>query len=472
MQPPRSLRLQQVSDEHRLLLRHFSTWAEKKGRDVDVDLLRTLLDLRATYDSLEPTYWPAGSVDDLLGRRLPSKGPVEPLPERPVVDVLDAYFRFLRSTGRMSGRSAAPADLTAEARRAAKRMRSAAADRSNWSPSKSIVEFGDSIGLPIEGLDSQVALEEQMAQITAAWNDLPIHERRRLNPSGDPSESGRASALAAYGTEDELEALIRCFTYELPDRELQPAPAVATAIRGTELLARLRALTEWIEPRAEVTSTLVLRPAAAHQAFADLGLVEWQRELIRAEYAGSALMERLTAEQEQVLLDSTASMPFKNARDAPALDRLWYAAVSSGLIEFRGRWATPNWPEPFDDEAALLVGIGAGFGLLKRLMYDREWAACPVVGYALLRTYVKWPAPVPLAEVLDFAMSWLLPPDPDHQMGEIYRSMVFTELQLFLLEMRDLAIFDETSDGIALTMWGDLFVTSWLTDCFGDFGSA
>ena len=107
---------------HRLLLSHFTNWSKAKGRDVDVQLLESLLDLRATYDGLEPTLWPTGSVQDLLLRLVPAKGPTEPLPSDTVVEALDAYFRFLRSTGRMSARSAIPADLAKEARRSAKKM--------------------------------------------------------------------------------------------------------------------------------------------------------------------------------------------------------------------------------------------------------------------------------------------------------------------------------------------------------------
>jgi hypothetical protein len=83
---------------HRLLVSHFTNWTQAKGREVDVQLLEGLLDLRAAYDDLEPTLWPAGSVQDLLLRLLPAKGPAEPLPSDATVDALDAYFRFLRST--------------------------------------------------------------------------------------------------------------------------------------------------------------------------------------------------------------------------------------------------------------------------------------------------------------------------------------------------------------------------------------
>ncbi len=71
---------------HRLLLSHFTTWLRAKNREVDVPLLESLLDLRAMYDDLEPTLWPAGSVQDLLLRLLPAKGPTEPLPSETAVD--------------------------------------------------------------------------------------------------------------------------------------------------------------------------------------------------------------------------------------------------------------------------------------------------------------------------------------------------------------------------------------------------
>jgi hypothetical protein len=68
---------------HGLLLSHFTTWLRAKNGEVDVRLLESLLDLRATYDDLEPTLWPAGSVQDLLLRLVPAKGPTEPLPSHP-----------------------------------------------------------------------------------------------------------------------------------------------------------------------------------------------------------------------------------------------------------------------------------------------------------------------------------------------------------------------------------------------------
>lgn len=42
--------------EHDLLLRHFASRAEAKKRDVDIDVIGRLLDLRSTYDELPATY--------------------------------------------------------------------------------------------------------------------------------------------------------------------------------------------------------------------------------------------------------------------------------------------------------------------------------------------------------------------------------------------------------------------------------
>jgi hypothetical protein len=325
---------------HRLLVSHFTNWTQAKGREVDVQLLEGLLDLRATYDDLEPTLWPAGSVQDLLLRLVPAKGPTEPLPSDATVDALDAYFRFLRSTGRMSARSATPADLAKEARRSAKKMAAAARDRTNWSPGKTMIDFGASIGLSLDDLSSADELQGRLDQISAAWNELPIHERQRLDPPKG-NLSGRTRAMTAYQTEIEMEALIRSFTYQMPQGDLPSPGAVAPIIREAALISQLEALTRWIEPRAEVTATGVLRPAAARQAFVDLGLASWMRESLRIDYA--EVSSRVSPEEMETLLDTVAPMQtWRSARDCPALDRLWNAALTCRGSESRDVGRTPR----------------------------------------------------------------------------------------------------------------------------------
>jgi hypothetical protein len=447
---------------HRLLVSHFTNWTQAKGREVDVKLLESLLDLRATYDDLEPTLWPAGSVQDLLLRLVPAKGPTEPLPSAATVDALDAYFRFLRNTGRMSARSATPADLTKEARRSAKKMAAAARDRSNWSPGKTMIDFGASIGLPLEDLSSADELQARLGQISAAWNELPIHERQRLDPPKD-NLSGRTRAMTAYQTEIETEALIRSFTYEMPQGDLPSTAEVAPIIREAALISQLEALTRWIEPRAEVTTTGVLRPAAARQAFEDLGLVSWMRESLRIDYA-EMRSGALPAEME-TLLDTVAPLQsWRSARDCVALDRLWNAALTARVIRIEGRWAYAAWPEQVDDEAIVSLATVAGLDLLFGFLDGDPAFGLPVLGYALLRSYVRRPRPVPLQEIADFAESWAL--SPTERTGptyDIYRRMISSSLRHSLHHLSDLGIFSQTENEIVMTAWGDVFVSAWLS---------
>jgi hypothetical protein len=447
---------------HRLLLSHFQTWLKAKNRDVDVPLLDSLLDLRATYDDLEPTLWPAGSVQDLLLRLVPAKGPTEPLPANDIVDALDAYFRFLRNTGRMSARSATPADLAKEARRSAKKMAVAARDRTNWSPTKSMIDFGASIGLPVDNLSSVDELQGRLDQIAAAWNALPIHERQRLDPQPG-NLSGRTRAMAAYQTDDEMTALIRSFRYEMPQGELASPEELAPMIRGAGLLSQLEALAHWVEPRKEVTATGVLRPAAGRQAFEDLGLAAWMREWHRDDYTD--IDPESPPEELEIVLDAvTPLQTWRSARDCRALDRLWNAALACEVIEIEGRWAYASWPDQLDDEGTVDLAIAAGWGLLFNFLDNDPGFGVPVLGYALLRSYVRRPHPIPLQEIEDFTASWMLPSsEPALWEWRGYRRWIRMSIRRALLNLDDLGIFSQKEDEITLTSWGDVFVSAWLS---------
>jgi hypothetical protein len=401
-------------------------------------------------------------VQDLLLRLVPAKGPTEPLPSDATADALDAYFRFLRSTGRMSARSATPADLAKEARRSSKKMAAAARDRTNWSPGKAMIDFGASLGLSLDNLSSVDELQDRLDQITAAWNELPIHERQRLDPPKG-NLSGRTRAMAAYQTDIEMEALIRSFTYEIPQVDLPSPEEVAPVIREAGLISQLEALVRWIEPRAEVTTTGVLRPAAARQAFADLGLVSWMREWLRIDYA--EMPSRVSPEEMETLLDTLAPLQiWRSARDCPALDRLWNAALSCGVIRIEGRWAYAAWPEKFDDEDIVNLATDAGLDLLFGYLDQDPYFGLPALGYALLRSYVRRPRPVSLEEIADFTESWILP--PTEQVVSDYhlqRRLISSSLRHALYTFSDLGIFSQTENEIALTAWGDVFVSAWLS---------
>ena len=456
-----------ASAPHRLLLSHFTTWLQAKDREVDVQLLESLLDLRATYDDLEPTLWPTGSVQDLLLRLVPAKGPAEPLPSDATVDVLDAYFRFLRNTGRMSARSAAPADLAKEARRSAKKMTAAARDRTNWSPGKSMINYGESIGISLDNLASVDELQDRLDQIGASWNELPIHERQRLDPPKD-NLSGRSRAMAAYQTDDEVEALITAFRYEMPEGDLPSLEEVAPIIRDAGLFRQLEALAHWIGPRAEITATGVLRPAAARRAFDDLGLVAWSRGWLEREYAD--IPSQVPPEEMETILDTLAPLQtWRSARDCLPLDRLWNAALACQVIRIEGRWAYAAWPEPLDDEDVVKLATRAGLGLLYSYLDQAPGFGLPVLCYALLRTYVRRPRPIPFHEIEEFAVSWVLPPsDRDRSEYQMVRRVIRSTMRFALYRLDDLGIFSQTENEIALTAWGDYFVAAWLSIELGD----
>lgn len=108
-----------------LLLGDALTWAQERGRVLDVELLQVLLDLHLELDGLGDAQWPAGSAQYLVAELLPARGPVELPTGEDVVATLDSYWRFLRSTGRMASGSASPAALREEARGARARLRRA-----------------------------------------------------------------------------------------------------------------------------------------------------------------------------------------------------------------------------------------------------------------------------------------------------------------------------------------------------------
>ncbi|GAA1391747.1 hypothetical protein [Luteococcus peritonei] len=115
----------------RQLLDDATAWAEAKGRLLDADLLQQALDLRLVHDGFGDAVWPAGSAAHLMRVRYPSHGPVDGPEPAVLVATLDSYWRFLRSTGRMSSASATPADLLDEARRSRGAMARACADEGN-----------------------------------------------------------------------------------------------------------------------------------------------------------------------------------------------------------------------------------------------------------------------------------------------------------------------------------------------------
>ncbi|MGH3425579.1 MAG: hypothetical protein ACRDO8_12650 [Nocardioidaceae bacterium] len=453
-----------ADSEHRLLLSHLQTWATAKQRPVDVDLLDDLLELRAAYGEQNPTYWPEGSMDDLMLDLLPGKATIEAPDPDELASTMDTFVRFLRNTGRLAARSATPDALRRESRRAARRVPDAMADRGAWSPGKVLGDFGESLGLSLEDAPDVETLKARMAEVQDRWNALPVHERRRLMPTpGHDDRPGLERAMDAYGTDDEVTALLMTFAQELPSGTLPAPDATAPQVRRAGLVPAVIELARWVGESEEVTGTHVLRPAAAHRAYDDLGLVETDRARLRnlyehwvppgvAEYGVEAYVDKLVAR------------PWSRAADCESLDRLWHAAIACGAVTVAGKRATGHVPEHLDDDTWVDWGVRASIGVLERRLQNPYGNAGLL--YALMRSYVRSRALVSWDEVADFADAWestdeeraaLAAGDFDRRGFDVDRH------RRACFALRDTGILRESEDGVTLSEFGDVFVTAWLT---------
>lgn len=450
----------------RLLLRHFDGWASQKQRDVDVDVLERLLDLRSTYDDIEPTYWPAGSVERLLLELVPAKGPVEPFDEHATETTLDGFFRFLRNTGRMAGRSASPAALGKELRRALPAMGERAADRQQWSSGKSLLDYGRSIGIDMDNVPDQATLQGRLQEIQDAWNNLPVHERQRRMPHpGDDETSGEERALANYQTDDPVEALVITLTAHesMPDGDLAAPESVASAVETSDLMTKIQALTEWIGERVEVTSTQAMRPASAHAAYEELGLERWARAAALGRFQhyeppGVRAMGRDAWAEREV------GRSWRNMGDCHALARVWWAAVACQAIEIVGKWAYPRWDREPSPELTVWRGVVATLELLENRM---ELPGRGIgLAYAFLESYKRERAVVGWQEILDFLRFWEFSPAEARDLGGYdfdFDGIFFWEpLDGACFELADTGAFVTSEEGIALTPFGEIVVANWL----------
>ena len=454
------------------LLRDFTDWAERKNRSVDVMMLDEMLQLRASYDELEPSYWPSGSVEHLLLERLPAKGPVETYEPDAVVETLDAYLRFLRSTGRMSGRSADLKELTKELRRNARLMTEFSSDRVNWSPNKVLADFGRSVGIDLDTAGDMETLQSRLTQIQQAWNALPVHERRRLMPHpedvGNDELSEREIAMRSYDTDDELVALMMPFATRLPGGDLPSVEQVAPTFEHCGFMRSLLALTAWVGDGRAVTSTGVLRPALAKQAYADLGLEEWTYAQLRRQYPDESL-PGVAAVGRETWIEREAQRPWSRAADCPALHRLWLAAAACGLIRITSTKATAAGVWPVDAEGWVSFGLDANLELMEQLLEERPYDASIVV-LALMTSYVDQRRLVTWDEIVDLIIAWRYSPAQRRRWAHDeawWRDHQHTTVRTALGLLADTGLHEESEEGITLTEAGDVFVSEWLSEMQG-----
>jgi hypothetical protein len=70
------------------------------------------------------------------------------------------------------------------------------------------------------------------------------------------------------------------------------------------------------------------------------------------------------------------------------------------VIRIEGRWAYPAWPEQLDDDGVVNLATSAGLDLLLSYLDHDMYFGLPALCYAMLRSYVRRPRPVPLEEIV------------------------------------------------------------------------
>ena len=335
-------------DEHELLLRHAERWASERNRVLDVELLDEVLRLRSVHDGLAANRWPPRSVTHLMLTRWPAHGPLDPPDVPTLLATLETFWRFLRNTGRMAGGSADPGDLAREAKSASRRMAAACADPANFGQSKQLFSFGREIGITLDDVADSNEANQRMEKIVEAWNALPAEERLRRTPSSGNAGSrmGRAITEAADQLHHHGELPAGWQLPEPPrlddpsdDERMFPSdPAVsAPQLRASGFVQQVLALIDWVGDGRAVTGTDVLRPTVAKQAYADLGLWQWERDWLLA--GGMDLPDDSRLDE---VLAQTGLSGWRTAADCLALDRLWLPAVASGLIRIHGSRASAD----------------------------------------------------------------------------------------------------------------------------------
>lgn len=348
-------------NDHELLLRHAERWASEKKRPLDTDLLVTALDLRATHDGLAANNWRAGSVRHLMLTRWPAHGPAGVPDVASLVDSLDTFWRFLRSTGRMAGASAEPKALLTEAKAAAKRMPEACADPSRHGTAKSLLAFGRDLGITLDDADTHEEMNARLHQIVQAWNDQPDDLRRATMDAGGAGSRMSGALTAGWGTMAETGQLPD--SWELPgtprldedDERLFPSdPAQsAQAVRTSLLTRQVLALARWADGR-QLTQTGVLRPAIAREAYDALKLWDtWDAAQFAASRLRTPYPDTVTEEAER----DYARNGWRSAGDSRSLDRLWQAALQGDVLDATGSRARHLPDTPTDNDDWIAFGL-------------------------------------------------------------------------------------------------------------------
>lgn len=360
-------------EEHELLVRHTETWARTKSRDLRTELLHEVLSLRENYDALPYGTWPKGSAERLLLTTWPAYG--KELPDLDDLMVtLDTFWSFLRATGRMSAQSAPLSELRKEAKRTLPKMGAAYDDPARHSTGRVLGDFGESIGISLEGADTLQDMQARLGAIQDAWNALPQEERVRRMPDTSP-KSRRAAKFTAMTTHQDA-----------PDDDFDDVPALtgsdpalsARDARESAYVQTCLELATWVGEGRPATERGLLRPAVAREAYQHLGLWSWDRALDQLVFDEDLPPVGSDADAE---LARGALESWRSAGNCLALDRYWFSLEGTQLIERAGARVRASNDLPQDDQEWVHTAVTLLIGLCRRLgEHPRE----PLPGILLL----------------------------------------------------------------------------------------
>lgn len=263
------------------ILSEFDAWAAKRGQLVDTTLLGAMLAAHTQQQRRPPTVWIAGDVKLAAAQTLAAHPDVLVPGVEALEATLDSFFRFLRNTGRLAGKSADVATLRKEVRREA----------------RNVAEMLSAL----EGLAAVMGVEEDL-DYDLIHPDDPRHETIRV--------------LRDIGIT----------TADVKLRWWGPLPAIERAAEqgmATDYLQRLQRLPELVAPELHVDSGLVPGPADAWRIASELEL----RDEILADADPRLSWEALTPEMVQ------RSNPFCN---------WWLTAYVNGLVKIGDGIASPG----------------------------------------------------------------------------------------------------------------------------------
>jgi len=316
--------------------------AARHGLPFDAEAAQMLLDVRTSRLVDDPEWWTPGDIEQLLLNVFPRTVSAFDDDVELVPATLRTMLTALAEARHLSGTPLRI--LLGELDRVQRSFAARMADPRLWGPAKTAVAAMRADGVDVT--DARAVRAWMTSLVTGAVAD------------GDSVLDGDPCAADIV----------------LPPVVLPPLSELASAARGSQVLADAAALAVWVGRNRPITDTGGLGRADAHAAADELGLYPPAAPACRPEQRA------------------------RSAWDIPELARRWVLAVDLGLVALDGRRASglrEDWRAGLDDEVlelwveafGLLVEYGADGGLdhLRDVApYDRLTAELPGMLAALL----------------------------------------------------------------------------------------